>query len=237
MREETLIAKARRKVSTERVVTYAKALGTTEVLEFLRTRRGFQTAFDSWHAALWSWVDQETQRADGDSVSSAQFVRSAQFDWACCPSATPAERRHDEEIARQQMLLDLAVFFAGQRYSPAQDAKWLMTFGNLFYGAAQLGLLPVFTKLVEMKQRKPPKDKGDRQLRFALLCSWIAGGLWVLTTKSVAHFLQEQWPRTQDLPYRNKTISDACRDLGLKRRRKPLYRIVRGQPSRFELTR
>jgi hypothetical protein len=225
-----LVGEIRRKVSSYRAANFAAVLGTKEAFRQSQQWPGFAEAFDSWHSALWRWVDEQTPP---DLV---ERLNGTKHDWeTLCPQATPEERQHDEEVWRQEYLLRRTWFLSGLKSDKAQDPAWYEWWGRGLCSniAGQLGDDQVHQALAQMKQRKPARDQGDRQLKYGLLFSWIAGCLWAVTTNGVAAFLQAKLPRSVKGAYDEKTISDAQRSLKLHRLARPNYWGFRGEPPQL----
>ena len=169
---------------------------------------GYERACDSWHNALWGWVDQETP---------ANVVRKVEV-W------------HGSEQSRQAYLLNRAFFLLVMHGPEAEDPETYQRFLEEMRLSEKIGDASFFRELAKQKQRQPTKDKGDRRLKYLLLLCWIPACLWAVTTDGIAAFLQARYPRSNGEPYHPKTISDAWRELNLYRLPRPLWWGLTGQP-------
>jgi len=233
-----LVPETRKTISLAVCQRNADFHGTTEMFARSQKFPDWQAAFDSWHTALWRWVDEET------TPELASGVQSAQFNWLKIkPDAPAQDQQWDSEAARQGALLKLAVEVAGLRFAEAGNPEWYKAFAFENWIAAEVGDLTIAAKLAGMKQRKESRDKGDRQLKYALLSSWIGGCLWTLETQAVAEFLQRQFQRSETFEkartaqYHTDTIRKKRAELKLYKRERngTLYRIVWDNPPRWHL--
>lgn len=207
----SLTAEARQFLSRRFIERTVALFGMQEVFMQSMSWKGYERACDSWHNALWGWVDQETP---------ANVARKV-------------EAWHGSEQSRQEYLLNRAFFLLVMHGPDAEEWETYQRFLGEVRLSEKIGDDTFFRGLAKHKQRKPSKDKDDRRLKYLLLLCWIPGCLWAFTTEGVAEFLQARYPRSQGQPYHPKSISDACRDLKLYRSPLPLWWGMSAPPPRL----
>jgi hypothetical protein len=239
---DTFTADVRVILSRRLVERVVRALGMGKVFFQSQSWQQYEDACESWHAAYWSWVDQQSpakfvenlkNAGDWSRISVATVVDLLKSSGMDCSKLPPAEQDKKQwlaEFARQEMLQHHAVFSLAMRGPEAQDTETYMTYANDMKIAAQIGDTTYSEALARQKQRKPTKDKGDRRLKPQLLVYWIPGCLWAFTTDGIAQFLNDLYPRSGNKPYDYKTVSDARRALKLYRSPRPLWLGVEGTP-------
>lgn len=225
-----LWARVRVKLSKIFALQVARGCGIEAIFNKSQGWDGFPEAFESWHQAFWKWVDRSV------GPESLRAVRPFPIDWSrIVPHSTEDRllvlavqgdmlaRAWLQEERAQQHLLRQAWFAFKMRHPEGDDAATFFAYCDDFEVAKQLGD-PAYPKMVlEQRQRRPRKDKGDRVLYQSLLCYWIAGCLWAFTNAGIADFLQWRQPRSKpkrksENVYEEGTIKDARAELKLHRK-------------------
>ena len=214
-----LTSRVREHLSRRFAELHATRLGTEQVLVQSTQWKGFDCAVESWHTALWAWVDSETP------VDVVARVKALQVDWAALPPATESQKEWDAEVFRQQYLQRHAHFLLGMRGPEAEDPETYMLFPDDLKIAERIGDKTYFEELAKQKQRKPTKDRADRRLKHHLLLDWIPACIWAFTREGIRRFLQDRYGvRT----YHLRTIRRAYTELRLFHAPRPLWKGIKG---------
>jgi hypothetical protein len=227
-----LTSQVRLRLSQRFAERLAKLYDTERICIESQSWEGFSRAFERWHTARWGAVDRVTPHEVALKLRRALDVM--RLPWASAPTQVPLEDRpHIIETVRQNYLQRRALFLWEMDGSEATDPDTYGRALNDMRMAHYVGDDTFLAALAQQKQRKPTKGKGDRRLKYLLLLNWIPRCLWAFTTEGISALLQDHYPRSGGQAYRDKTVADCWRDLGLYHSSKPLWWGVAGQPPRL----
>ncbi|MCI0744052.1 MAG: hypothetical protein L0Y58_01485 [Verrucomicrobia subdivision 3 bacterium] len=212
-----------------------KSLGIKDIFVKSQTWDGFERACDSWHHAYWKWVDQAGSAKLRELLKDRPIDLSQVPDkaWSKLPCAEAEKESWLIEQTRQEILQQAALFRLAMRGPEAEDIETYKMFSDEMHVAALIGDDTYFMEIAKQKQRKRTKDIGDRRLKYQLLLLWVPGCLWASTKDGIGRFLNENYPRSGNKSYDNKTIADARRDLNLYYSPRPLCWGVAINPPRL----
>jgi hypothetical protein len=234
---DNITAKVRLRLSRTFADRHAELYGMKDILAKSQSWADFDRSFESWHKAIWREVDKETPTDVINKAVNSLGVETVPWEQTWITPAAPVvpeeERPIVVETMRQQYFMRRVLFLWAMRGTEATEPDTYNGFLNDMLMARHIRDDTFVEEIAQLKERKQPKGSGDRRLKYLLLLCWISTCLWAFTTEGMAKLLQGRYPRSQGVPYRNKTIMDAVRGLNLRRSAKPLWRGLTGSPPQL----
>lgn len=166
---------ARRKVTQSELLIFAKDLGRESEFEADQRRSAFPAALSNYHAALWKWVGVWTPRSVVKSLRIHSFY----------PQPQPAQTLPEDMRRACVYLFRRAVFLSGMKTGEGFKAGHYRFFADCFWIADQLGDKEVFEAARQHRYGRTPKPGHEtaRRLKYSLIISWLAGGLWRMASR------------------------------------------------------
>lgn len=199
---------ARREITWLQLVKFAKHLGCERQFEQDQEREDYPAAFLDYHHALWRWVWRLTPPKVIDILN---VVNAAHFALPDTP-----ENRANISVGKHDYMLWRAVFVAGMKAGEGFNASHYQHFSRLAHVACRIGDDEVFeiAKQKKWNFKKAKAQAGRVRLKYYLLVSWLAGGLWRMATRAEQmEALEGQWGELP--PYSLEAITMAQTGLGL----------------------
>jgi hypothetical protein len=203
-------ADARREVTYLELQKFAILLDRQQPFEEDEQRKDYPAAFVNYHHALWRWVWQYIPDGLTDKINNARFR---------LPD-TP-ENAANICVSMHRYLLWRAVFLAGMKAAEGFKTGHYQYLAEHAKTAILLGDTAIFdsAKQRAWNARKAKVQHGrteaERQLKYALLISWLAGGLWRASSRAdQMDMLRKQ--HSEFPPCTAEAITMAQRRLGLR---------------------
>jgi len=203
-------ADARREVTWRRLMLNAKRLDCEKQFEQDQGRKNYPAAFLDYHNALWKRVEQQTPREVIDRLREAGFV---------LPD-TP-ENQANISVALHEYMLWRAIFVAGMKAGEGFNPDHYRHFSQLAQVADRIDDDKVFRIAAQRRWNaktakvQEGRTQMERQTKYCLLISWVAGGLWCKASRAEQMVvLRKLWPTMPK--YTPEAISTAQKRLGLR---------------------
>lgn len=138
-------------------------------------QEGFNAAAERYVHVMWQWMMNHTPEDLRATINNLKW-------------RVPADPNEADKLQRaktQQALyyfLRRAWFLEGLKHGEAHNPEWYRSFAPWFDMADRLNDMDVFRALAAAKQKRESKKPrpGWGLLRFRILTTWLAGGLWCL---------------------------------------------------------
>jgi hypothetical protein len=166
---------ASRKVTQSELLKFAKALGRESKFEADQRLSAFPAALSNYHAALWKWVGMLTPGRVVESLRIHSFY----------PQPQQAGTLPEDMRRTHVYLFRRAIFLSGMKTGEGFKAGHYRFFADCFWIADQLGDEEVFEAARQHRYGRKPKTGHEtaRRLKYALIVSWLAGGLWRMASR------------------------------------------------------
>lgn len=172
---------ARNILTVQFVGLFAQSFSRDVALDAEMRLPGFRDAFNDYHAALWRWVlrfnpPEVTALLDNPKLL---VTRIDPGDKIC---RTPL-RSHF--VLRNSYLLGRALYLAGLRVGQGFQPSHVQYVTSLGPIAAEIGDLHLLNQVRQRRHGSTPKagHEVNRRLKYCLLETWIAGGVWHLNSR------------------------------------------------------
>jgi len=166
---------------------------------------GYLTAGGNYQAALWRWVWRVTPDVLAERLNAARF-------------ALPQTQNSKGHIClvHHDYMLKRAIFLYGLKTGEGLNARHWRYFAQWADYARGLGDDALFEETARVRRWKTPKGQpSDRKLKYLLLLTWLAGGLWCMKSRDdQAAALYTWWPDAP--PYGPDALHHAQIRLGLR---------------------
>jgi hypothetical protein len=196
-------AESRRAITWERLRMFAKQLGTEKQFASDQHLKDYPAAFLDYHRALWRWASSLTPSSVTDCLNAARF------DMPDTPETHGliSFRQHDYILWR-------AILVSGFKIGEGFKASHYRYFAELALIADKLGDADVFEHVRQRRYGREPKPGHEttRKVKYGLLISWLAGGLWRMGSRNEQCAAFRRWWNVRPSP---ESVQKAQKRLGL----------------------